>query len=150
MILAIGQRIAYRLKAIRTMTIDNDALLKQAMTVRERAYAGYSRYYVGVALLDEKGNVHVGCNVENTAFPQSSCAEANAIGAMVAAGGRRIAKIAVVGGSGDMEPCTPCGGCRQRIKEFADEGTRIITLDADGFPVVHTMDDLLPVSTQPV
>jgi len=150
MILAIGQRIAYRLKAIRTMTIDNDALLKQAMTVRERAYAGYSRYYVGVALLDEKGNVHVGCNVENTAFPQSSCAEANAIGAMVAAGGRRIAKIAVVGGSGDMEPCTPCGGCRQRIKEFADQGTRIITLDADGFPVVHTMDDLLPVSTQPV
>ncbi len=150
MILAIGQRIAYRLKAIRTMTIDNDALLKQAMTVRERAYAGYSRYYVGVALLDEKGNVHVGCNVENTAFPQGSCAEANAIGAMVAAGGRRIAKIAVVGGSGDMEPCTPCGGCRQRIKEFADEGTRIITLDADGFPVVHTMDDLLPVSTQPV
>ncbi len=132
------------------MTIDNDALLKQAMTVRERAYAGYSRYYVGVALLDEKGNVHVGCNVENTAFPQSSCAEANAIGAMVAAGGRRIAKIAVVGGSGDMEPCTPCGGCRQRIKEFADEGTRIITLDADGFPVVHTMDDLLPVSTKPL
>lgn len=132
------------------MTIDNDALLKRAMTVRERAYAGYSRYFVGAALLDEKGNVHVGCNVENTAFPQGSCAEANAIGAMVAAGGRRIAKIAVVGGSGEMEPCTPCGGCRQRIKEFADQGTRIITLDADGLPVVHTMDDLLPASTKPV
>ena len=69
---------------------------------------------------------------------------------MVAAGGRRIAKIAVAGGSGEIKPCTPCGGCRQRIKEFADEGTRIITLDAAGFPVVHTMDDLLPASTKPV
>ncbi len=150
MILAAGRRIAYRLEASRTMTIDNDALLKEAMTVRERAYAGYSRYYVGAALLDEKGNVHVGCNVENTAFPQGSCAEANAIGAMVAAGGRRIAKIAVVGGSGEIGPCRPCGGCRQRIKEFADERTRIITLAADGVSVVHTMDELLPASTKPV
>ena len=132
------------------MTTDNDALLQRAMTVRERAYANYSRYNVGAALVDEGGNVHVGCNVENTAFPQGSCAEANAIGAMVAAGGRRIAKIAVVGGSGAAEPCTPCGGCRQRIKEFSDEHTRIITLNANGLPVVHTMEDLLPASTKPV
>ncbi len=132
------------------MMIDDDLLLKQALTVRERAYADYSRFTVGAALVDEKGNIHLGCNVENTAFPQGSCAEANAIGAMVAAGGRRIAKIAVVGGSGEIGPCTPCGGCRQRISEFADEGTRIITLDADGGPCVHTMDDLLPDSTKPV
>jgi cytidine deaminase len=132
------------------MTVGPDDLLKLAATVRKRAYAGYSGYWVGAAIVDESGAVHLGCNVENTAFPQGSCAEANAIGAMVSAGGRRIVEIAVVGGSGEIGPCTPCGGCRQRIKEFADDGTRIITLDAQGRTVVYTIDQLLPAAIKPV
>lgn len=139
------------------MTIDNEALMKKAKAVRNQAHAPYSRYYVGSAVLDENGEVHLGCNVENTAFPQGSCAEANAIGAMVAAGGRRIAKIAVAGGSrtaveanNDLEVCTPCGGCRQRIFEFSDESTEIISLDGRGRVITHSIGELLPASIKPV
>lgn len=132
------------------MTIGDEALVERARAVRERAYAGYSNYTVGSAIVDENGDVHVGCNVENTAYPQGSCAEANAIGAMVAAGGRRIVRIAVVGGSGEVGPCSPCGGCRQRIKEFADEDTRVLMIGVEGLLRKHTMDDLLPESTKPV
>lgn len=125
-------------------------LLARAVTVRDRAHAPYSGYRVGAAIEDENGAVHVGCNVENTAFPQGSCAEANAIGAMVAGGGRRIVTIAVVGGSDRLGVCTPCGGCRQRIFEFADQMTQIITLDEEGRPVGHSLAELLPAAIKPV
>ena len=128
------------------MKTDDDRLLEAANNVRRNAYAPYSHYQVGSALLDEVGRVHTGCNVENAAFPEGSCAEANAIAAMVAAGGRRIAAIAVAGGRDALEPCTPCGGCRQKIAEFADPATRILLLDAAGTPTTHTIDDLLPRS----
>lgn len=94
-----------------------DSLIQAALSVRERAYAPYSDFKVGAAIRDENGTVHTGANVENAAFPLSQCAEASAIGAMIAAGGREIREIAVVG-AGDAL-CTPCGGCRQRIREFA-------------------------------
>ncbi len=94
--------------------------------------------------------MHVGCNVENTAFPQGSCAEANAIGAMIAGGGKRIDRIAVAGGAVELEVCTPCGGCRQRILEFSDELTRIITCDPSGRTVVYSVAELLPKSIKPV
>ena len=91
--------------------------------------------------------MHVGCNVENASYPQGSCAETGAIAAMVAAGGKRIVTIAVAGGNGRRSgACTPCGGCRQRIREFADADTRIIVKDYDGEWHTFTMDGLLPSS----
>ena len=125
----------------------DDELLDAARAVREKAHCPYSGFHVGAAILDENGNVHVGCNVENAAYPQGSCAETGAIAAMVAAGGERIVTIAVAGGGPNTtRACTPCGGCRQRINEFADEHTRIIVKDDDGDWHTYTMDDLLPSS----
>ncbi len=121
-------------------------LINAALQVRGNAHAPYSNYRVGAAVLDESGNVHTGCNVENAAFPEGTCAEANAIGSMIAAGGRRIVAIAAVGGAEDVEACTPCGGCRQCILEFADEDTRIILVgDADSIDS-YSIDELLPAS----
>ena len=129
------------------MTPDEDALLDLAKQARSRAYAPYSGYRVGAAILDSAGNLHSGCNVENAAYPEGICAETNAIGSMVAAGGTKIARIVIVGGrDGGLEACTPCGGCRQRIREFADGDTAIIVLDSDGRPARFTIDDLLPDS----
>ena len=125
---------------------DEERLVEAAKAVRENAYAPYSGYLVGAALLDDRGRVHTGCNVENSAFPLGACAEANAIGAMVAAGGKRIVAIAAVGGPDNLEACTPCGGCRQNIAEFADANTRVVLLGADGRPESHPVDDLLPSS----
>lgn len=121
-------------------------LIDAALAVRDNAYCPYSGFYVGAALLDDQGQVHVGCNVENAAYPQGNCAETAAIGAMVAAGGKKIATIAVAGGRDKVSACTPCGGCRQRINEFADSGTRIIVIDDDNEWHVYTMDELLPAS----
>jgi len=125
----------------------DEELLETARVVRKKAYCPYSGFHVGAALLDDNGRVHVGCNVENAAYPQGSCAEAAAIAAMIAAGGKRIVTIAVAGGSESKTRfCTPCGGCRQRIHEFADEQTRIIVKDDDDDRHIYTMDDLLPSS----
>ncbi|MGB5246099.1 MAG: hypothetical protein WBN34_06070, partial [Woeseia sp.] len=79
-------------------------------------------------------------------FPLGACAEGGAISAMIAAGGKKIAVIAAVGGRESLEACTPCGGCRQRIAEFADEATRIVLLDEQGRIVSHTMAEMLPES----
>ena len=119
------------------------ALFDAARAVRERAHAPYSRFRVGAAVIDETGAMHLGCNVENAAYPEGVCAETAAIAAMVAAGGRRIRAIAVIGSGPTMT--TPCGGCRQRIREFADADTRIHLHD----PVTDThetmpLEDLLP------
>ena len=122
------------------MKSDDDALIEAAKAVRARAHAPYSHYFVGSAVLDEKGRIHSGCNVENAAYPEGICAETSAIAAMVAAGGTRIVAIAAVGGREELEACTPCGGCRQRILEFSDRNTRIILLDDKGQPLRHTMD----------
>ena len=121
-------------------------LIDAALAVRENAYCRYSGFSVGAALIDEKGGTHVGCNVENAAYPQGNCAETAAIAAMVAGGGRRIVTIAVAGGSDRVTACTPCGGCRQRIYEFADENTRVIVIDDDGDWHTYTVADLLPSS----
>lgn len=139
------------------MLADLGALLAAARSVQQQAYAPFSGYTVGAAVLDEHGGLHLGCNVENASYPEGICAEANAIGSMVAAGGRRIVAIAVTGSaSADANPsfaehggaCTPCGGCRQRILEFADDDTQILMLDAVGEPLSCRMADLLPQSFQ--
>ena len=131
---------------IEITTLDEKRLVQAARAVRQNAYAAYSGYRVGSAVLDEIGRVHVGCNVENSSFPLGACAEANAIGAMVAAGGKRIVAIAAVGGRAELDACTPCGGCRQIIQEFADENTRVILIGADGSPQTHLISTLLPAS----
>ncbi len=126
----------------------NDALMESARTVREQAHAPYSGYHVGAVVEDDTGAVHVGCNVENASFPEGICAETAAIAAMVAAGKRLIMRIAIVGGRADgaLENCTPCGGCRQRIAEFANAGTEILLLGDDGHLLTLTIADLLPYS----
>jgi len=128
------------------MTVDEQALIDAAVEVRGNAHAPYSHYKVGAAVMDERGNIHTGCNVENAAFPEGTCAEANAIGSMVTAGGKRIVAIAAVGGTDDIEACTPCGGCRQCILEFADENTRVILIGAGNSIDCYTIDELLPAS----
>jgi cytidine deaminase len=97
---------------------------------------------VGAALLDAAGGVHAGCNVENAAYPQSQCAEASAIGVMVAAGSRRIMAVAVAGQG--PSPVTPCGGCRQRLREFAADHTPVLVADPSGLRLRTTLGELLP------
>ena len=128
------------------MTIANDDLINAAREARRNAYNRYSNYSVGAALVDDRGHLHVGCNVENAAYPLGSCAEAGAIAAMVQQGGKRIVKIAVVGGSSEIGPCTPCGGCRQRISEFAGDETLILAIDDSGEWQEFSISELLPAS----
>ena len=125
---------------------DEERLVEAAKAARENAYAAYSGYRVGSALLDEQGRIHTGCNVENSAFPLGLCAEASAIGTMVAAGGKRIVAIAALGGRDALESCTPCGGCRQNIAEFADANTCVILLGADGAVRSFRVEELLPLT----
>jgi cytidine deaminase len=117
-------------------------LLQAATAVRERAYAPYSRFKVGAALRSTSGVVHVGCNVENVAYPEGTCAEAGAIAAMIAAGDTRIAEILVIADSPD--PVPPCGGCRQKIAEFAAQDVTVTLCTTDGKQKVTTVADLLP------
>ncbi len=118
------------------------SLLAAATEVREKAYAPYSRFKVGAALRTTSGTVHVGCNVENVAYPEGTCAEAGAIAAMVAGGETRIAEILVIADS--PEPVPPCGGCRQKIAEFAGQEVRVTLCTTDGKQKVMTVAELLP------
>jgi cytidine deaminase len=118
------------------------SLLSAATEVRERAYAPYSRFKVGAALRTEAGTVFVGCNVENVAYPEGTCAEAGAIAAMVAGGETRIAEVCVIADS--PEPVPPCGGCRQKIAEFAGQEVRVTLCTTDGKSRVMTVAELLP------
>jgi cytidine deaminase len=128
------------------MAHKHQQLIDKALAAREKAYCEYSGYSVGAALIDDKGDTHLGCNVENAAYPLGNCAEAAAIAAMVQAGGKRIAHIAVAGGRTDISACTPCGGCRQRIHEFADENTVITVFDDSGEWRDYSISELLPAS----
>jgi cytidine deaminase len=124
------------------------ALVDAALAVRARAYAPYSRFMVGAALRTTDGAVFAGCNVENAAYPLGSCAEAGAIAAMVAGGHTRIAEV-VVAAAGPL-PCTPCGGCRQKLREFAGADTPVHMVDADGtLLMTRSLSHLLPDSFGP-
>lgn len=124
---------------------DND-LINAAIAARQNAYGRYSGFNVGAVIIDDNGRSHTGCNVENGVHPLGSCAEAGAISAMILDGGKRIAKIAVAGGMKGDEPsaCTPCGGCRQRISEFADDDTVILAIDDTLQWQRFSMAELLP------
>ena len=124
-----------------------DDLFAQAKAAQARAYAPYSKFRVGAAVACPSGAVFAGCNVENAAYPVGSCAEAGAIAAMMLAGERRIAAVMVMG-DGDAL-VTPCGGCRQRIREFAAPDTPIHVAGPEGPRRTFTFDQLLPVSFGP-
>jgi cytidine deaminase len=123
------------------------SLLQAAKEAMAQAYAPYSKYQVGAAILAENGKLYSGCNVENAAYPIGNCAEASAIAAMVRDGARQIREIAVIGSGTEL--CTPCGGCRQRIREFATVETRIHACDDSGVRRTFTCAELLPESFGP-
>ena len=124
-----------------------DLLLKAAREARQRAHAPYSNFHVGAAVLDEGGRIHAGCNVENAAYPLGTCAEANAIASFVLAGGKHIAAILVLGEGEHL--VAPCGGCRQRMREFADPDTPILVADPLRVREQFTLEQLLPHSFGP-
>ncbi len=124
-----------------------EALIAAARAARALAYAPYSRFAVGAAVLDEQGRIHAGCNVENAAYPQGWCAETSALAALVAAGGRRVLAVAVCAVA--AEPVTPCGGCRQKIREFAADDCPIYVADAHTLVASFTLGQLLPCSFGP-
>jgi cytidine deaminase len=124
--------------------MSDEALIAAARAARENAYAPYSRVRIGAAIRAADGRVHVGANVENASYPEGLCAEAAAIAAMVAAGGRRIAAMAVV--SEGAEPAPPCGGCRQRIAEFAGPDTPVELATTEGARRSVTLGELLPLA----
>jgi len=125
-----------------------DALIEAALAARQHAYARYSQFLVGAAIRCERGVIHAGCNVENAAYPQGVCAEAGAISSMILSGSRRIEEVVIAGGGNG--PCTPCGGCRQKIREFAGPDVSIRMVDPDGRTLlVRSLAELLPDSFGP-
>ena len=119
-----------------------DGLREAALAVREQAHAPYSAFKVGAALRTTSGAVFAGCKVENVAYPQGTCAEAGAIAAMVAAGEREIAAVYVVAGS--PMPVPPCGGCRQKLAEFAGPDVEVVMATVNGVEERMSMGALLP------
>jgi len=117
-------------------------LLKAAVSARLRAYAPYSKFKVGAAILAEDGVIYPGGNVENAAYPNGVCAETSAISAMLQGGAKRIREIAVIGTGTKL--VTPCGGCRQRIAEFAAPETLVHVCDPKGVRKTFTIAELLP------
>ena len=112
-----------------------------------KAYAPYSRYSVGAAILDEHGVIHTGCNIENASYPQGWCAEASALSALVMSGARRARGVLVVGTGGVW--ITPCGGCRQKLREFCDPDSTIVSANLEAIGPVYSMEQLLPHSFGP-
>lgn len=123
------------------------ALLHAARAAQAKAYAPYSRFHVGAAVLDEQGRIHAGCNVENAAYPEGVCAEAGALSAMVLAGSTQARAVLVVGTGGAW--ITPCGGCRQKLREFCAPGTPILTASDLALGPSYTLAQLLPASFGP-
>jgi len=132
---------------------DWQAMFAVARKAMDRAYAPYSGFHVGACVRGESGRLYGGLNVENAAYPQGWCAECTAIAAMVAAGEKRISAVLVVGAPSDGAGsygedggalCTPCGGCRQKIREFAGAETPIYVCGIEGLRLEFTLEGLLP------
>ena len=124
-----------------------EKLFNAAKMVRENAHVPYSNFKVGAAFLTEDDSIISGCNVENAAYPQSQCAEASAIGNLVSQGFSKIKEVVVIG-SGSLL-CSPCGGCRQRLREFASLETQVHMCNSDGHLKTSTLKELLPDSFGP-
>ncbi len=122
-------------------------LFEAAKAAQRNAYAPYSSFKVGAALRAESATLYSGANVENAAYPEGVCAETSAISAMARAGERRIREILVIGDGEGL--CTPCGGCRQRIREFSDGGTIVHIAGPEGVRATFRLSALLPESFGP-
>ncbi len=118
------------------------SLKDAALKVRENAHAPYSNFKVGAAILSGSGTLYVGCNVENVAYPEGTCAEAGAIAAMVASGETELADVYVVAQS--PQPVPPCGGCRQKLAEFGARDVKVTLATTDGAELETTIGQLLP------
>jgi cytidine deaminase len=129
------------------MTPDVEELFAAAKAVQANAHAPYSHYRVGAAVRTASGRVFAGCNVENAAYPQGSCAEAGAIAAMCAAGEREIVAVLTIADGDEIGTC--CGGCRQRLREFAALSTPVYAAGPEGVRATFTLDELLPHSFGP-
>ena len=123
------------------------SLIDDARAVRLNAHAPYSKFLVGAAIRTSSGAVYVGCNVENVAYPEGTCAEAGAIAAMIAAGEHEIAEVCVIAES--PLPVTPCGGCRQKLREFSGPDVVVTMTTTAGNSMVMTMAELLPGAFTP-
>ena len=119
-------------------------LFEKARAVRENAHAPYSKFKVGAALRTVSGEEFIGCNVENSAYPQGTCAEAGAIAAMISAGEKEISEICIVADS--PSPVSPCGGCRQKLAEFSTSSTKVHLANLKGILASHSLGELLPHS----
>ena len=119
-----------------------EEMIAAARQARENAHAPYSGFKVGACLRGAGGGLYAGCNVENVAYPQGQCAEASAIGVLVAEGERRIAEVVIVAEGEAL--CTPCGGCRQRLAEFAGPDTPVHVCSPEGRRASFTLGELLP------
>ncbi|MCB1714430.1 MAG: cytidine deaminase [Candidatus Competibacteraceae bacterium] len=124
-----------------------DDLFIAARQAREQAYAPYSTFKVGAAVRARSGRVYAGCNVENAAYPQGWCAEASALAAMILAGERELIEVAVLADGPDL--VTPCGGCRQKLREFGAAELPIHLCDSSGVRRSVTLGELLPLSFGP-
>lgn len=127
--------------------LEQARLLRAARDAQSHAYAPYSHFAVGAAVLDDQGRIHAGCNVENAAYPQGVCAEAGALSAMVLAGSTKVRALAVVGDGAGL--VTPCGGCRQKLREFAAGDTPVLVGDREQLRAQFTLAQLLPESFGP-
>ncbi|MEM8849960.1 MAG: cytidine deaminase [Pseudomonadota bacterium] len=125
----------------------SQTLRDAALAVRENAHAPYSKFKVGAAIRTSDGSVFVGCNVENVAYPEGTCAEAGAIAAMCAAGQRQVAEVYVVAGS--PSPVPPCGGCRQKLAEFSTGDVVVTLATVAGEETRMRVDELLPGAFDP-
>jgi cytidine deaminase len=128
-----------------------DDLFSAASAARAKAYAPYSKFSVGAAILSADGTIHAGCNIENAAYPEGTCAEAGAIAHMIMGDVTGLVEVAVVGGpqGGREILCPPCGGCRQKLREFGGLTAKVHLRDAAGLVKTLTVEDLLPVSFGP-
>jgi cytidine deaminase len=126
------------------VTPDLAEMLDLARRALANAHAPYSRFRVGACVRATSGRLYAGCNVENASYPVTQCAEATAIGAMVAAGDREIVEALVV--TEGAEPCAPCGRCRQQLAEFARAGVPVHLCGPEGLRVTTTLGELLPLA----
>ncbi len=132
--------------------MDDQTLVSEALQARTYAYAPYSHWTVGAALLTAEGEIYTGCNIENAAFTPTNCAERTAFFKAISEGKRDFSAIAIVGGTEGEEPdapCAPCGICRQVMAEFCGPQFRIILGTKDGVAEVHTLAELFPCSFGP-
>jgi cytidine deaminase len=122
-------------------------LVQAAIAAMAKAYAPYSKFPVGAAVRGASGAVYAGCNVENAAYPQGCCAETSAISALVLGGETRLVEVAVAGPGDHL--VTPCGGCRQRLREFAADAVKVHICGPEGLRRTVILGELLPLSFGP-